>query len=132
MASFWEYVGFLLGYGKKKQDLKSQRLSLSDQDAFSVPPDHVAWYDYQFPEGGDLHLVVESMGDPPVRVEMVDERNLARLQAGQDYEYRFDRTVTDEAEIETYLPPNDYRLLLHNEFRGDTADGYMELAFAGG
>lgn len=129
MPSVWEYLAFYLGFKKKKSEIERQRLSLSDQDNFTIPPEMMACHDYQFPESGTLTVAVEPMNDTPVRVTVVDQRNLARLQAGNRFEPAIDTVVADPQQLNVHLPGDNYRLMIENEHRSLQAVGYMELEF---
>ena len=104
MPSVWESLAFYLGFEKKQSEVEQQRLSLSDRDNFTIPPEMQAYHDYQFPESGTLTVDVEPMNDTAVRVTVLNQRNLARLQAGNRYETAVDTVVTDPQQLQVHLP----------------------------
>jgi hypothetical protein len=129
MPSVWEYLAFYLGFKKKQSDIERQRLSLSDQDNFTIPPEMQISHDYHFPESGTLTVDIEPMNDTPVWVLLVNQKNLARLQAGNRFEPEIDTVVADPQQLQVHLPGDNYRLMIENDHRSLRAVGYMELEF---
>lgn len=130
MPSIWEYLAFYLGFKKKQNDIRKERLGLSDETEFSLPPEMMQNLDYQFPEGGTFWLHVEPMNDTPVRVLLVDRRNLARLEAGNRFDAAIDATIATPEEFQVRLAGGKYRLMIENQHRSLEAIGYLQLEFS--
>lgn len=129
MPSIWEYLAFYLGFKKKQNDIRKERLGLSDETEFSLPSEMMRTLDYQFPEDGAFWLHVEPMNDTPVRVLLVDYRNLARLEAGNRFDAAIDATITSPETFQVRLSGGKYSLMIENVHRSLEAVGYLELEF---